>query len=54
MKRISVDFDEQLWGHLISIQAKESIKTQKKVSLSKIIIDMVKAGLEAQQEKPTE
>ena len=54
MKRISVDFEEDLWGKLISMQAQESIKTQKKVSLSKIITDMVKAGLEAQKKKPTE
>ncbi|WP_157607435.1 hypothetical protein [Runella limosa] len=54
MKRISVDFDEELWGKLISIQAQESIKTQKKVSLSKIITDMVKIGLESKTKNPAE
>jgi metal-responsive CopG/Arc/MetJ family transcriptional regulator len=45
MKRISIDFDDKLMDKLITIQGQKIIDTKKKVSLSKIVTDLLEEKL---------
>jgi metal-responsive CopG/Arc/MetJ family transcriptional regulator len=45
MKRISIDFDEDLMNKLLVKQGEHLIKTKKKISLSKIVTSIIEDSL---------